>query len=183
MDERVATRYAGALFGAARQKDATTEVEADLRAIVTVIEGDKRFHDLLVNPEVGRDRLKSIFERSFSGKVHPLVMALLNLAATKGRQPLLGAILREYTRMRRDHEGVVHVRVTSSWELSDDERNRVLEKVAAISGKRLEPEFVVDPALIGGLTVAYENLVLDGSIRGHFARLSEDLRYKLLKQA
>jgi F-type H+-transporting ATPase subunit delta len=41
---------------------------------------------------------------------------------------------------------------------------------------------VTDASLIGGVKVAYENFVLDGTARGALNKMREKLRYDLLKQ-
>jgi F-type H+-transporting ATPase subunit delta len=68
-------------------------------------------------------------------------------------------------------------------ELSESQRKAIIEKLGRRLGKTLEPEFAIDSTLIGGVRVAYENMVLDGSIRGGLARLESILHYDVLKQA
>ena len=72
--------------------------------------------------------------------------------------------------------------VTSSEGLDDKQQSALITKIEKTTGKRVEAEFAVEPSLIGGIKVAYENFVLDGTLRGGLARLRDTLKHDLLKQ-
>ena len=78
---------------------------------------------------------------------------------------------------------MIYIKVSSAEALSDSQQTALLAKLTKELGKTLEPEFTVDPSLIGGIRVAYENMVLDGSVRGGLTRLHTLLQYDVLKQA
>lgn len=179
MDERVAKRYGAAIFGAAKKAGVVKEVEADLKGVVALQQSDEKFRDFLLSPEVRRDEKRAILDKLLAHQIGTLAMESLRLLLAKRREDLLPEIAREYETLRRDDERVIYAKITSAEPISADERKTLLAKLTKEIGKTLEPEFAVDPTLIGGVRVAYENMVLDGSVRGGLARLRAALQQDL----
>ena len=183
MDARAVKRYARALFNTAGKYSVVQAVEDDLAAISGMLANDERFRSFLLSPNVPReDRLK-IAEKLFSDRVTALTMQAFRLMITKRREREIEGLHEEFVRLRREHEKAMRVVVTSSAELSAAEQGALVAKLAAKSGKKIEPTFQTDAWLLGGVRVAYGDYVLDGSVRGSFNRLRATLLYDVLKQS
>lgn len=182
-DTRVAKRYAAALFETARDYKVIESVEDDLKGIVALIRNDERFKRVLQGPDVAREQKLKLLDKLFSDRVTAITMQALRLILEKGRETEIEEIQREFVRLRREHEHVISALITTAEALEDDQRARVVEKLAQITARRIEPEFRIEPHLIGGISVAYENHVLDGSLHGQLRRLREKLVHDVLKQS
>ncbi|MCW5943154.1 MAG: ATP synthase F1 subunit delta [Fimbriimonadaceae bacterium] len=178
MESRVAIRYARALFGAADKVGAIHDVEADLRSLIDAMRAEPRLRVFLASPITDRERKLDVLRQAFGGRAHVLTLKALELMVRKGREAEIALMTERYTDLRRAHDNVLYVKVTSRGELPDDYRVRLLEKLRSVTGKSVEPEFVSDASMIGGIKVAYDNYVLDGTVRGRFARLRETLRHQ-----
>lgn len=181
-DQRVARRYARALFGVARRGDVIPSVEADLELVSGLLTRDRRFKDFLFSPRVSRDEKLKLVEGVFADRVTAITMKAIRLMLAKRRENLLREVHSEFVALRRQFGNVIYAEVTSAKPLADAERRRIVEKLENASGKRVEAEFRVDASLLGGVKVSYGNYVLDGTIRGGLRRLRDQLRYELLKQ-
>ena len=182
-DKRVAKRYAQALFNAARAADVVTSVEADLNAVANQIKKDPRFRDFLLAPYVARDDKLKILDTIFSDRVTALTMAALRLMLQKRREDDFELVRDEFVVLRRDYQKKVHVVVSSTELLTDAQKSQIEQKLVKLTGKDIEPEFQLDPALIGGVRVQYGDFVLDGTVRGALRRLRDRLRIDVLKQS
>lgn len=182
-DLRVAKRYAQALFTIALKNDVVTSVESDLDAIVGLLHNDAGFKDFLFSPYVSREDKVQISEKLFSDRVTILTMYLLRLLLAKRRELELEGIREEFASLRRGHSKAVHVTITSAEELSADHQKQLIAKAAKMSGRDVEPDFVVEPALIAGVKVEFENLVVDGTVRGNLMKLRENLRANVFHNA
>jgi F-type H+-transporting ATPase subunit delta len=182
-DARIARRYAQALFATALKFDVVRAVEDDLEAISRLMETDKSFRDFIMAPYTSREEKARIAEKVFGDRITALTMQVLRVMLEKRREPELPLVRDEFTELRRRHENVVHALVTSAKELDGTQRTALVAKLQASLGKTVEADFEVDPSLLGGLKVAYENNVLDGTVRGALQKLRERLRYDLLKQS
>ena len=182
-DIRIGKRYAQALFETAVKYDVVSAVEEDLAAIVNLLHTDEQFRHFVMSPQVAREEKVGIFERLFSDRVTALTMQALRVLLDKRREEEVEAIYEEYVTLRRTHYQVVFATVTSAEALDEDQKNSIVRRVESQLAKKVEANFEIDPHLLGGVRVAYDNFVLDGSIRGELRRLREHLLYDVLKQS
>lgn len=182
-DARAAKRYARALFQAAQKEGVVAVVDEDLKSLTQALHTSDAFRKYIFDPTVSASDKTAFFDKTLSSQINPLTLGLIKLAATKGRDNELFAIQLEFSELRRRHDKVVKAVIESALELGDDQKTAVVNKVSSLTGLSVEPEFKVDPSLLGGVKVTYDNMVLDGTARGHLNRLREALLRDALKQA
>lgn len=183
MERRVAKRYAAAIFRAAVKADAVRPVEEDLHGLVALLDGDPKFRDFILSPETRRDHKRQIIDKILKERVNKLTLDAVHLLLDKRREDEVWGVAEAYEILRREYEKVIYIKVASAEPLSDSQKDSLLKRLSKEIGKTLEPEFSVDSSLIGGVRVAYENMVLDGTVRGGLNRLHTLLQYDVLKQA
>ena len=110
-------------------------------------------------------------------------MQAFRLMVAKRREREIEGVYEEFVRLRRQHGKAMRAVFTSSAELSADEKQAIVAKLASQSGKTVEAEFAVDPSMLGGAKVAFDNYILDGTVRGSLNRLRDTLLYDVLKQS
>lgn len=181
-ETKVAKRYARALFNAAVTGDVVASVESDLNSVAGQIENDERFREFLLSPHVGREERIQILEKIFSDRITALTMSAIRLMMHKRRENEIVDVREEFVRLRREYRKIVYVLVISAEELSADHKKQIEIKLEKLTGEDIEPEFRVDPTLIGGVRVNYGDYVLEGTIRGALRRLRDRLRIDVLKQ-
>lgn len=180
---RVAKRYAKALFNAALKQNIVASVDDDLAVIASSLNNSAKFKAFLLQPQTTDEQKEQVFTKTFSDKVTALTMSFIRLLVDKRRDDQITAIQLAFAELRREHENTSKAIVTTAEELSDQERKKVVTTIESKLGRKVMPEFVVDPKIMGGITVAYDDYVLDGSVRGKLDRLRERMLYDLLKQA
>lgn len=181
-DSRIGKRYAQALFTTALRYDVVPSVEDDLRAIVGLMDKDRGFRDFLLAPYTSREEKVRIMERIFSDRITALTMQVLRVMLEKRRETEIESVYKEFVQLRREATRTIHVTVSSAEALDASQQKALVAKIEASTGKKVEADFSVEPSLIGGIKVAYENYVLDGSLKGGLARLRDALKHDLLKQ-
>ena len=174
VDDRAARRYAQAAFNAAKAANAIPSVENDLKAISGIFQNDARLRGFILSPDVPRDRKHLAFDAAFRD-ANPLTKQLLKVMIDKRRENLMGVMATEFEDLRREHETTIRAVISSAMPLSDDEKIRLIMKMSQSLDRKIEPQFKIDPGLVGGVRVTYEGYVLDGSVRGTFRRLRESL--------
>lgn len=157
-------------------------VESDLGLISTVSSTSPAFKRLLSNPSASRDFKNEVFSKAFSDRVTAMTMHFLRLLLEKGREDNLELVRHAYVDLRREDQGIIQAMITTTIDLSEAERRKLIDKLTRASGKTIEAEFATDPQLIGGIRVAYNNYVLDGSLKGGLDRLKDKILYDVLKQ-
>ncbi len=182
-DHRAAKRYAKALFQASLSEGVVAAVDDDLKALAETLKGSDSLRRFIFSPVTGEADKTALWEKTLTGKVNPLTLGLLKLATAKGRDVELFAIQLEFSELRRQHDQVVKAVFESAVELDSRTQGSLVTKVEQLSGHKVEAEFKIDPSLIGGVKVTYDNMVLDGTARGHLNRLKETFLRDALKQS
>lgn len=182
-DARVAKRYAEALFNTARERDVIASVEDDLKAIAGLLENDPSFRDFLLSPNHSHEDKVAISERLFADRVTALTMSLIRLLLHKRRETEIIGIRDEFETLRRGHAKAVFVTITSAEALPNDQRKELIERMAKLTDRKVEAEFVVEPALLGGVKLEYENSVVDGTVHGNLRKLRTRLHRDLFQSA
>jgi len=92
--------------------------------------------------------------------------SFIRLLSENNRLSVMGDIRDNFEALRAEEEGEIEASVTSAFELSDAQR----EKIIAALGKRLNRKVrlveTVDDTLIGGAIIRAGDLVIDGSLQG-----------------
>jgi F-type H+-transporting ATPase subunit delta len=155
--------YAQALFDAAKESGRLATVHQELDDFAAAVADVPELRSVLRNPQVD-PRAKAGLVRNF-----------LRLTAEKGRVAEIEEIAREFDRLVAREERRLDVELTTAFELSDDEAQRIVRQIEAASGRTVDATRNVDPELIGGLVLQAGSLRVDASIRGRLERLRRDL--------
>jgi F-type H+-transporting ATPase subunit delta len=100
----------------------------------------------------------------------------LKVLVDNGREEILEVVLARYEELVKEHLGRIEVEVTTAVELSEDQRNRLKERLAEVlEGREIILETNVDPGLVGGAVFRYGGRMMDGSIRGRLESLREGM--------
>ncbi len=176
----VARPYAKAAFEFALEHHNLDEWTLALEVLAAIAQ-NKDVIAFVKNPKVTANQRLNLFEKLYQAvatkKENPKVKNFIHLLAANQRLLALPAIFEQYTALKADHEKTVEVELTSATNLTDEIKARFASKLASKLGRKVSIHNNVDPSLIGGLIVKAEDLVIDGSIRGKIAKLSESLAF------
>ena len=94
------------------------------------------------------------------------------------RSPMLPEIISAVESVVRQRQGIAEAEVTSAVELSDAQKNEMAKSLSRLTGKRIEPRYTLDKALLGGAVARVGDTIYDGSLRSRLnemrARLSQE---------
>ena len=128
-----------------------------------------------INKEI-RQLCREMLRASFTdgqldrGKIASLVESLLE---KKPRNYV--NILKNYKRLLRLEIEKRRAKIESADELDSQTTEQIVTRLKQKYGNDLEPEFVVDPTLLGGVRVRVGSDVWDGSVRNRLERLQQQL--------
>lgn len=175
ISEKLARRYAQAVFSLACDANSIERVGDDLAAIAAVLEGAPQFATFFVAPVVDRAEKERVLLTAFGGKVDEIALHALLLLVRKRREPLLSALVEQYRKLQLARRGEDALTVASARPLSGAELQALVARLERIYGKKFEVTQVVDPALIGGVRVLMGDRRIDGSVSGRLEALSRTL--------
>jgi F-type H+-transporting ATPase subunit delta len=169
-----ARRYAEAAFEIA-ERDASMDAWLAALAVAEERLTSPEAMRLLSSPAIPAASRIELLERLLGGDVSGAPHHLLALLVRRGRFELLPAVGREFRRLHHRREGVVQATVTSATDLDAADAEALRQRLETMTGMRVELQRLVDPDLLGGLSVRIGDRLIDGSVRGRLERLRTEL--------
>jgi len=171
---RAALRYAKAILNLAKEKNLANVVNSDLQLIANTLENQHNFYVIILDPVIKSDIKKSILTKVFKSKINGLTLGLINLLIENKRLDILLYVAKEYAIIYDFDMGIEEAKVTTAIPLSKHLENKILEKVKALTGKKITIKNTVDSAVIGGFILRVGDKQYDASISGQLNVLKSD---------
>jgi F-type H+-transporting ATPase subunit delta len=176
----IAKRYARALYDLASETKKIEAIGAELNSLVSAISMNLDLVRFTESPLVrGKDKeltLKNLFaEIKMSEETSTFVMLL----AQKGRLELLGQVAAGFQQIQDKQNGISRGFVRTARKLSDSDRAELQKLLSQVTGKQVEAEFAVDPAVVAGIQAQVGSLSIDDSVTGHLNRMREELNRRV----
>ena len=158
-----AKRYAQAVFDIAQASDTTKEWDEQL-SMLSQAAGVSEFVLLMQAPEITPEERSKALEKVLPS-INDGTRNLLMLAAKSNAVKVLPQVYERFQELNDVAQGLVRVQVTSAIELTNDDRKRITEQLAASFGKEVTITTSVKPEMLGGLVIRVGDRVIDGSAR------------------
>ena len=162
----MAGRYATALFDLARETNAIDAVKADLERFNGLVAESPDLTRLVRSPVFSADEqlqaLSAVLERA---EIGGLAAKFLKLVTTNRRLFAVRYMVKAYRQLVAEHKGEATAEVTVAERLKDEHVAALRSALKAVSGKDVDLDIRIDPAIIGGLVVKLGSRMVDTSLR------------------
>lgn len=132
--------------------------------------------ELLKNPRLTRESKVQTLLQLFGSDIDEAFRNFVSTLGDNDRLDVLPTIRELFEELKAEAEKTLDVEVQTAFELTPAQ----LQTLAAALSKRLDrtvnPQQVVNPALIGGVVIRAGDVVVDGSVRGKLSQLAESLK-------
>ena len=178
--QRVASRYAKSLIDLAQERKSLETIKEDMDSFRQATK-NRDFYLLLKSPIVNPTKKASIFKALFEGKYNELTMAFLNIILNKGREEYLpeiaGAFMDQYKKIKH----ISTIKLTTAVPLSKDALAKIRQKIQEDlpQGTSLEIQTQIQPDLIGGFMLEFDNKQYDASIANKLDQLGKEFKDNL----
>jgi F-type H+-transporting ATPase subunit delta len=170
-----AVAYATALLELANERNVTQQIAEDLAGVRQVLNEVPNFQVYLANPSIGDAERNGVIQRTFAGKISPLLDYFLELLAAKRKLGHLGEIADAFDKLLDEQLGKIEVDVTVAQKLSPEQLEEVRQKVSTALKKDAVVYQYVDESIIGGLIVRVQDQLIDASVKTQIANLREQM--------
>ena len=161
----ISERYASALYDLAAEKKIVDPVLEDLTFLQKCILESKDLKLLVKSPLITSSDKLNIFEKVLSKqKADNLTNTFLKVISRNKRFAKLSSIIFQFMNINSQKRGDVLADVTSSDELSDNQKNVIKDQLKSILGEKLFLNFNVDKKILGGLIVKIGSKMIDSSL-------------------
>ena len=132
--------------------------------------------ELLKNPRLTSESKVQALVQLFGSDIDEAFRNFVSTLGDNDRLDVLPTIRELFEELKAEAEKTLDVEVQTAFELTPAQ----LQTLAAALSKRLDrtvnPQQVVNPALIGGVVIRAGDVVVDGSVRGKLSQLAESLK-------
>lgn len=177
---RIATRYAKSLIDLAVEQGKLAQVSNDILSLSAAAK-NRDLHLMLKSPIISADKKNAALNALFGKKMDSLTMAYLTLLVNKGREGYLSEIAAEFVEQYKSMQKITVVKVISAVPLSEtviaDLKSHILK--SGITNANLEIETSIDPELIGGFVLEFDNKRYDASVFNKLAELKSEFTKNL----
>lgn len=164
--------YAQALMSLGQQQQLTEQFGETFRSLSSLLTESREFKEFVLNPVVKGEDKKAVLKKVMGSDANPYLVNFMMLLVDKRRIVFLEPIVEQYLNLLRKLNQTVLAEVTSATQLSEEQKQNIVEKVKTIAEARdVELKTSVDPNLIGGVIIKVGSKVIDASLRGQLRRI------------
>ena len=169
----IVKEYAAGLFALAHEEGIEEQILAETHALMPLF--TREYAKLLINPDIPKTERVGLVGEALNGRVHPYLVNFVKLMVERNLATEIAACFAEYENLWCEAFGVIRVRAESAVALTEDQQTRLEERLAARTGKRVLVEYAVNPSLIGGMRLFYDNRQIDDTVKNRLHEISERL--------
>ena len=160
---------------AAEQARKLDDLEDDLFRFGRVVAAQPRLRAALADPYLPEERKRELLAALLDGKVTPVAERLIAEATIRPRGRSLEASLDAYARLaaERKQRLVAEVRVASV--LTKRQQDRLAQALADLYGHEVHLNIVLDPQVMGGMSVKVGEEFIDATVASRLAALRRRL--------
>lgn len=162
---RIATRYAKSLIELAVEQGQLEQVHADMTRLANAVK-NRDFYNFLKSPIIHADKKNAALEAIAEDRVGQLTLSFVKLLVKKNRENYTPEIAEEFMTQYKRLKKITSVRLTTAVQLSEgvlaDVRKKLLE--GGMITDTLEVEVIIDPEIIGGVIIEFDNKRFDASV-------------------
>ena len=165
--------YAEALFTIAAEEDAISEYQLSLGTVKQLLEENSDYIEFLSSPALPlQERLSSIDE-AFEGRIPEYVVSFLKVLCENQK---IGTVIRcidEFTKLAMEFSGRTFADIYSAVALSDKQKNDICKKLEELTKKSIDPIYIIDESLIGGIKIEVDGKTFDGSVKNRLGKIKD----------
>jgi F-type H+-transporting ATPase subunit delta len=175
----LAKRYARALFDLSLETKQEEKVAADMRLIGKVLDENRSLRRVMANPVLHDDKKVSILHALFEKQITELTLRFFSLLIRKGREVYLESICYAFEEIYLDFKKVIKAELVTAVGADKNIRKLLIEKLQAITDKKIELSSTIDEEIIGGFVARMGDYQYDASVATQLRKLRKEYVEKL----
>ncbi len=172
---KIAVRYAKAVFLLAEEKSLLKEVASDMQALLDAEKQVPELADLYQMPVLSPQQKKNILLKAFEGQFSDITHRFLDLIISNKRESHISGVARNFLKRYREHLGIKSAQLTTVVEISENQKQQIIDTVKASYKADIDMELNINPDLIGGFVLKVEDTQYDASIVTQLKNIKKEL--------
>lgn len=175
MADIVSERYALSLYEVAADEKKEKVYLDELTSVCAVLEREPDFLKMLMTPSIALEDKQHVLKTVLEGRIETFLLNFLMLITEKRRIGLIRSMREAYKEQYYFENGIVEVRATTAQPMSKALKEKLKDKMGAVTGKQVVLETSVDESILGGIVVKVGGEQFDTSLRTRLAEIAAQL--------
>lgn len=172
---QTAKLYGSALYDLAVEEQRTGPLLEQLQMLREAFRQEPDFVYLLATPSLSKEERCGILDQSFRGKIDGYLLNFMKILCENGTIRQFGDCAQEFKRRYHEDQGILEVRAVTAVAMDEALCAKLQERLAAVTGKRIELSCRVDAACLGGVRLEMDGMQMDGTVRHRLDTLRQQL--------
>jgi F-type H+-transporting ATPase subunit delta len=174
--EKVAKRYAKALFDETVKTGSLDAIYADLNLISSTLKSSRELKAVFKSPVIKGFKKEVITKEIFGGKINATTEKFLQLVIQQSREVYLSEIFAAFFGLYNESKGISEVTVTTTTELDSANEQKIVDFIKATSGyPNVKINKKIDAAILGGFIVDFGGKLYDNSVRYKLNKIKKEI--------
>ncbi len=165
--------YGTALFMLAKELGTENEYAMALECVMDVFSKNPLYMDFLASPSIPMQERLDAIAQAFDNSIPENVVSFVQLLCEKGRIYCLFGCADEYKKLLDVQNSISVAYVKSAVELTEEEKQRLRDKLEVQSGNSVILECSTDKSIMGGIVVEIDGKVIDGSLKNRLYEVKD----------
>ena len=174
LDERIARRYAKALFDLALEANRPRELGMEFLSVIETLRENAPLEKLFLEGVYVMSELEAVTRKVFKDKDTYLVNFIC-LLIEKRRTTYIYLIQEAYQDLLDHYEGIADAEVVSAFALDEADLEKIKRHLEEKFQIKIRLNAKVDPSLIAGIRVQYKDYVSDSSYKTRLLEMSKKI--------
>lgn len=154
----------------------TKEMLEQLAVVNQVFAENKEVYKLIATPILNKSERIDILDKLLGGKVDVLLLNFLKVLLENHKIGELPKVVKAFKGIYNRDNNILEVVAVTAKPLSENQREKLLEKLNKDTGKEIELSQKIDPSILGGLILKVENKEINASVRERLNDISRLIR-------
>ena len=173
---KTARIYGDSMYDLAAEENLTEQILEQMQEVRGIFRDNPDYLRLLSEPSIPEKTRTGLIEEAFGEQAERYLVSFLKLLCEKGALGDFGGCCEQFRRRYNEANGIAEAVVTSAVPLTGQQTEKLMEKLAQISGKKIQLITRTDPSVIAGIKVELDGTELDGTVNGRLSGISRTLK-------
>lgn len=171
----LARPYAVAAYRLAKEQNSQNRW-SEMLMLLAGVAADPDMGSAIASPKLTGSQIEQMFVKICGDKLDAGGLNLVKLLVEYNKLSLLPAISEMFEALKAEDGGVEQATIISATGLSQAQIKALIDPLEQRFKKKIEPQFAVDPELIGGVKIVVGDAVIDASVRSQLQGLAYTLK-------
>ncbi len=172
----LSSSYASALFELSLEENILDSVMQQSALLAQVITSNEDFYKLLNAPTVTKEEKIALMDKVFGRQIEKRLLNFVKVMISRKETLRLKDSLKEFEDLYNAHNNIEKATAITAIPMSEELKNRLAEKLQAVTGKKIILTNKVDESCIGGVVLEMNDVQYNDSIAEKLNSLKQQLK-------